>query len=147
MKSNVVGRSGQAGLILLFVVIAGLVGVYFGNQYFSQKNYIRLFDGEAIRYLDIPPYAQRLTSADQELIGVCDISIGTSPDQATNFLKTTCNSYGYLCTAGEESVQIEIRRNYLLKGIYEGNKLKLRWTPVLPEKLKSAAEALSKKTE
>lgn len=147
MKTNIVNRSGLAGFVLLFVVILGLIGVYYGNQYFNQKYYIRLFDGEAIRYLDMPPYAERLTSADHEMIGVCDVNIGTSPDQVTNFLKSTCNRYGYLCTAGEGTVQIEVRRNYVLKGTYEANKLKLRWTPVLPEKLKAAAEALGKPGE
>lgn len=138
-------KGGLVGLILVTLVIVGLIGVYFGNQWFSQRNYIRLFDGDAIRYLDMPPYAVRLTSAELELIGVCDIDIGTSKEQASSFLKSTCNRYGYLCTGNADELQIEIRRHYLISGSFDKNRLKLRWTPVLPEKLKARAAALEKK--
>ncbi len=147
MKPESGSRAGLAGLVLLFVVILGLVGVYFGNQWFNQKYYIRLFDGENIRYVDMPPYGERVTSAELELVGTCDINVGTSKDQVNNFLKSMCNSYGYLCTVGENEIRIEIRRHYFIDGKYEGNLLKLRWTPVLPEKLKARAEALGKKSE
>ncbi|PKL40320.1 MAG: hypothetical protein CVV41_19860 [Candidatus Riflebacteria bacterium HGW-Riflebacteria-1] len=137
-------RAGLAGLVLVIFIIIGLVGIYFGNQWFSQKYYIRLFDGDVIRYLDIPPYAERLTSADQELLGVCDINVATSKDQVNNFFNSTCNRYGYLCKTVDGGIVIELRRNYTIKGEYNSNTLQLRWTPVLPEKLKAKAAALTK---
>ena len=145
MKVYSCSRGSVAVLIILIVVILGLIGVYFGNQWFNQKYYIKLYDGENIRYIDIPPYAERETSADYELVGVCDLNVGTSKDQANDFLKSTCNRYGYLCNVGENDIRIEIRRHYYIEGKYEGNYLKLRWTPSLPDKLKARAEALSKK--
>jgi hypothetical protein len=145
MQKSVNRREGLAGLVLLIVVIIGLIGVYYGNQWFNQKYYIRIFDDNVVRYLDMPPYAERITSADYELIGICDISIGTSQDQINNFLKIMCNRYGYLCTTNEDTVQIDIRRNYSIKGTYDTSKLSLRWTPILPEKLKKAAAALAEK--
>ncbi|PKL48782.1 MAG: hypothetical protein CVV42_08240 [Candidatus Riflebacteria bacterium HGW-Riflebacteria-2] len=147
MKAVSGNRAGFAGLVILLVLIVGLVGVYFGNQWFNQRYYIKLFDGDKIRLIDIPPFAERVTSAEHELVGICDINIGTSKDQSNNFLKSMCNSYGYLCTVGENDIKIEIRRQYYIEGKYEGNFLKLRWTPVLPEKLKARAEALNKKSE
>ncbi|EKD84331.1 MAG: hypothetical protein ACD_39C00101G0003 [uncultured bacterium] len=147
MKSNNDKRAGLAGLVLLVFVTVCLVGIYFGNQWFNQKYYIRLFDGDVVRYLDMPPYAERLSSADLEMIGVCDLNIGTSKDQISNFFKSMCNRYGYLCTTSEDGIQMEIRRNYSIKGEYETNRLKLRWTPVLPEKLKAVAAALTPKTD
>ena len=147
MKANSCSRTGMAGLVLLLVVIIGLVGVYFGNQWFNQKYYIRLYDGSNMRYLDMPPFAERSTSAEYELAGICDINVGTSKDQVNNFLKSMCNRYGYLCTVNEDDIKIEIRRHYYVEGKHEGNLLKLRWTPVLPDNLKARAEALSKKSE
>ena len=147
MKAYSGSRTGLAGLVLLIVVIIGLIGVYFGNQWFNQKYYIRLFDGDNIRYLDMPPYAERATAAEFELTGVCDINVGTSKDQVNNFLKSMCNRYGYLCTVNEDDIRIEIRRHYSVEGKHEGNLLKLRWAPVLPDKLKARAEALGKKSE
>lgn len=145
MLNNCSKKSGLAGIVILLVFIVGLFGVYYGNQWFTQKYYIRIFDDNLVRYIDMPPYADRLSSSEYELIGVCDISIGTTPDQVNNFLKSMCNRYGYLCTTGENTVQIDIRRNYSINGTYEEGKLKLRWLPILPDKLKLRAEKLAEK--
>jgi len=144
MSSCCERKGGVTGLVIFIVVVLGLVGVYFGNRWFNEKYYIRLFDGENIRYLDVPPYGERITDAELELIGVCDLNIGTSKEQSNDFLENACNRYGFLWVAEEDSIRIELRRNYLIKGDYQGNQLKLRWTPILPEKLKARAETLIK---
>lgn len=136
-------RKGFVGLVILFLLVGGLVGIYFGYEWYNQRNFIKLHDGSMIRLLDIPPFAERVTSADKELIGECVLSIGASEEQASQFFNSMSNRMGYLFAASEQGFTIEVRRNYIVKGEFANNKLNLTWEPVLPSGLKKKALAIA----
>ncbi len=133
---------GFLGFVVFFLIIFGLVGIYFGYQWYNQRNYIVLYDGEMTRRIDTPPFADRQTSSDRELIGECVLSIGTSLDQTRDFYKTMSDRYGYLFVLTESGMTMEIRKNYVVVGKFNGGQLTLNWNPVLTEKLKKKAQTL-----
>lgn len=131
---------GFLAIVIVFLLILGGVGLYFGYKWHTQRNFINLYDGSMTRQLDMPPFAERVTDAERELIGECVISIGTSHEQTSDFYKSICDRYGYLFTSTDKGLTIEVRKNYSIAGEYKGDKLSLSWTPVLPEKLKKQAQ-------
>ncbi|NCB38943.1 MAG: hypothetical protein EOM80_09245 [Erysipelotrichia bacterium] len=130
--------------VVFFLIIFGIVGLYLGYKWYNQKYYIALYDGNMTRYLDIPPFAERLTPSNRELLGECSIAIGTSSDQTNHFFKGTCDRYGYIYSLKENFFTIELRKNYVIKGEFADGKMKLTWTPSLNDKMKKRAQALFK---
>lgn len=130
--------------VVFFLIVFGIVGLYLGYQWYNQRYYITLYDGNMTRYIDMPPFAERISSANRELIGECIISIGTSSEQASHFFKSMCDRYGYLFVLKENGLTMEIRKNYAIEGDYTEGKLKLTWKPVLSEKMKKRAQSLFK---
>ncbi len=139
-------KGGFLGLVILFLFVGGLIGLYFGYQWYNHRYYIKLYDGSMTRYLDVPPFAERLSTADQELIGECTLAIGTSDEQASQFYNSMSNRLGYLFGAKDKGWTIEVRRNYIVSGEFNSGKLNLKWEPVLPDNLKKKAQALSPET-
>lgn len=137
-------RKGFLAVIILILIVGGLIGLYFGFNWYNQRYYIALYDGSMTRYIDVPPFAERKTSAEFELIGHCVLGVGTSEQQALSFYKSMCNRLGFMFSEKEGSFTIEVRRNYTVRGEYGAGQIKLSWTPVLPEKLKRQAAKLAK---
>ena len=133
---------GFLGFVIFFLIIFGLVGIYFGYQWYNQRNYINLYDGDMTRRIDTPPFAERLTSSDRELLGECVLSIGTSLDQTSDFYKGMSDRYGYMFALTETGLSMEIRKNYSVVGTFAGGKLTLNWNPILNAKMKKKAESL-----
>lgn len=135
-------NKGFVGYIILFLIIFGLLGIYLSRSWYIEKYYITLYDDKITRYLDIPPFAERISPASDELRGRCKISIGSSASQAFGFLKSVCDKSGYVFRNEKDSVEIEIRKNYIIKCSLVDEKLVLTWTPVLTGKLKQKFEKL-----
>lgn len=131
--------------VVFFLIVFGIAGLYLGYQWYNQRYYIALYDGNMTRYLDMPPFAERVTSSNLELTGECVISIGVSSDQASSFFKSMCDRYGYMFSSKENGLIMEIRKNYAINGDYSEGKLKLTWKPLLNDKMKKRAEAMLKK--
>ena len=124
-------RSGSL-VILWFVLIAGAAGIYFGYHFFSERFYISLYDGDMVRYLDIPPYSIRLSSADDELRGYCKLEIKTSQEQVASFLGGLCSKKGFhFKWLGTNEFVIIVRPNYEIRGVFKDTTLEMTWTPVL----------------
>ncbi|GAB4269472.1 MAG: hypothetical protein Kow0029_05480 [Candidatus Rifleibacteriota bacterium] len=139
-------KRGFLTFVVFFLVVFGIVGLYMGYKWYNQRYYIVLYDGNMTRYLDVPPFSERISPASDELRGECVLSIGTSAEQVIHFLKSMSDRYGFLFSGEGDSISIEIRKNYVVKGKFEDGKLKLEWTPVLNEKLKKKADSLFKKS-
>ncbi len=128
-------RKGSA-IIILTVLIFGAIGLYFGYYFFLEKNYIALYDGNIVRYLDIPPYCSRETPATHELKGECTIRIGTSNEQMNSFFGSMCHRKGFIFETDENNkkIKISIPGGYAVTGQYTENELILSWDPVLSAK-------------
>lgn len=140
-------KRGILTFVVFFLIVFGLVGLFMGYKWYNQHYYVALYDGNMVRYIDIPPFSERISSASDELRGECILSVGTSSEQINHFFKSMCDRYGYLFYSKDEGIVIEIRKNYIIKGTFGDNKLKLVWTPQLSDKLKKKADGLFKKTE
>lgn len=141
-------RRGFFGAILIALMVAGLAGIYFGYHWYQERFYLRFYDGEMVRYMDLPPYSDRLSPARDELRGYCQIRIGTTHEQANQFLHNVCDRYGYVFSASQEAGRggflIQVRRDYPIEGRYSAdNLLTLTWQPVLTGSNKAKAEKLS----
>jgi hypothetical protein len=68
--------------------------------------------------------------------------VGTSAEQVKDFYKTFCDRNGYIFKGTDYGLQIEIRKNYEIKGTFKDSKLVLEWDPVLNDKQKAKAESL-----
>ncbi len=133
-------RRGFLALIVVILTVAGSIGLYYGYKWHNQRNYIKLYDAGIIRYLDMPPFGERLTDADRELIGNCRIAVGTSRDQTSLFFKSISDRYGFIFTPTEKGFTMEVRKNYRVVGEYSDEKLILDWDPVLNSKQKKEAQ-------
>lgn len=128
--------------VLFFLIVFGLLGVYLGYGWYMQRYYITLYDGNMTRYLDIPPFSERITSANDELRGECVLSIGASSNQAIEFLGAVSSKYGFIFIKNEKGAEIEIHKNYVVKCTIDKNMLKMNWKPKLSEKLKKKYKSL-----
>ncbi len=138
-------RRGFLTFVIFFLVVFGIVGLYMGYKWYNQRYYITLYDGDMVRYLDLPPFTERISSGSDELRGVCVLSVGTSLDQVSHFFKSLADRYGYLYSGDNQSLTIEVRKNYMINGTFADGKLRLEWQPVLSDKLQKKADALFKK--
>ncbi len=140
-------RRGFLTFVIFFLVVFGIVGLYMGYKWYNQRYYIALYDGNMVRYLDVPPFTERISPSSDELRGECILSVGTSLDQVNHFFKSVADRYGYIFSGDRQTLSLEVRKNYVIKGEFDNGKLKLEWQPVLNEKLKKKADALFKKKE
>lgn len=121
-----------AGTLILLVVIILAAVIYFGYEKYKERLYITLYDNTTFdRKIDIPPFVERLTEKNQELIGECDLKIGTSFDQICTFYNEYCKEHGYVFEFTHESLKISLTRKYEIEGTIQGNVLRLRWYPNL----------------
>lgn len=140
-------KRGFLTFVVFFLIVFGIVGLFMGYKWYNQRYYIALHDGSMVRYLDVPPFTEKLSSANDELRGECILSVGTSTDQVNHFFKSMCQRYGYIFSSKDGVIKVEIRKNYAISGTFSDGKLKLEWKPVLSAKLKKKADDLFKKTE
>ncbi|MEW6713289.1 MAG: hypothetical protein AB1403_25940 [Candidatus Riflebacteria bacterium] len=139
-------RRGFLTFVIFFLVVFGIVGLYMGYKWYNQRYYITLYDGNMVRYLDVPPFTERISSGSDELRGVCVLSVGTSLDQVSHFFKSLSDRYGYLYSGDNQTLSIEVRKNYVINGSFADGKLRLEWKPVLNDKLQKKADSLFKKS-
>lgn len=142
---KVIKRGSVWGLLLVLFVVGGL-GIYWGYNKYMQTFYIGFYDGNKVRYLDVPPFSDRITGAKLEILGECDIRFATIDEQVLQFFQATATRYGYFFSRADgnnnSSFEISIRSDYVIKGIFENNTLKLRWNPILPPNLQKKARAM-----
>ncbi|HOY67734.1 MAG TPA: hypothetical protein PLP29_12665 [Candidatus Ozemobacteraceae bacterium] len=129
-------RRGQ-GLGLLILLLVGGIAIWFGYGVYVERYYIALFDGDMVRYLDVPPYGKRLTPERDELRGHVEMTLETVPDQVCNFFGLLSTKRGYILRRKEAAIEIEIRPGYVVKGLFKDNRLTLDWNPVLNESRKA----------
>ena len=92
MKKN---KHGSIWVLLLVLFVIGGIAIYWGYNKYMQTLYIGFYDGNKIRYLDVPPFAERITPASLEVLGECDIRFSTIDEQVLQFFKATATKYGY----------------------------------------------------
>ena len=132
MKHN---KRGFLGIVFIVLLIVGALGLYFGYKWYNERYYVTLYDGNMVRYIDIPPFCERETPASGELTGKCVLNIGTSVDQASGFYKGMCDRYGYIYSTDKDKIKIEVHRNYVINGEFKDGKLHLKWQPKLNKEL------------
>lgn len=143
MKKN---KHGSIWVLLLVLFVIGSIAIYWGYNKYIQTLYIGFYDGNKIRYLDVPPFAERITPASLEVLGECDIRFSTIDEQVLQFFKATATKYGYFFsradTKSDSSFEITVRGDYVIKGTFDKNILQLRWNPVLPPDMQKKARAM-----
>jgi hypothetical protein len=140
MKYN--DNRGFLTFVVFFLIVFGLIGLYMGHKWYKHRYYITLYDDTMVRYLDVPPFGERVSPSTDEFRGECILSVGTSAEQVKDFYKTFCDRNGYIFKGTDYGLQIEIRKNYEIKGTFKDSKLVLEWDPVLNDKQKAKAESL-----
>jgi hypothetical protein len=140
-------KRGFLTFVIFFLIVFGLVGLYLGYNWYNTRYYIALFDDNMTRYLDVPPFCERISPASDELRGECILNVETSESQVKNFYKSMCARYGYVFKEMENGLQMDIRKDYVIKGAFKDNKLTLSWQPSLNEKQKKKAASLFKQEQ
>jgi len=115
------------------MLIVGAAAIWFGHQWYEERYYIGLFDGEMVRYVDVPPFGRRMTPAADELRGYAEMVMETVPDQVCSFFGALSSKRGFLFRRKDSEIEIEVRPGYIVKGIFKENKLTLTWNPILNE--------------
>ncbi|OQA08672.1 MAG: hypothetical protein BWY66_00894 [bacterium ADurb.Bin374] len=123
-------RRGQ-GLFLLLLILVGGIAIWFGYERYQERYYINLFDGEMVRYIDVPPFGVRLTPADDELRGYAELRLEAAPEQACNFFGAIAARRGFIFRRNDDTIEIEVRPSYLVKGTIKEDRLTLNWKPIL----------------
>lgn len=136
-------NSGLAGGIIFVLFVFGLIALFWGYGLYIERFYIKLYDVDSTRYLDIPPYSTRLTSSDKELVGHCLIRLSLTQEQANDFLSGVCRRYGYNMQVRENSISIVVMSDYVVEGVYDGDYLTFSWEPRLTDALKEKAAGIS----
>ncbi len=146
-------KKGEASTyILLFIIISLSIVIYVGYQKYQEKYYLNIYDNETIdRVIDLPPFVDRLTSSDKELIGECDLHIKTSFQQIIEFYDQYSHKCGFSFESTVNNFKISIRKNYIVEGSLVGEDLLMRWYPVLnssqTQKAKKLFGSIKKKPE
>ena len=129
--------------ILLFIVGILSVIIYLGYKSYKERYYINLYDEKTIdRVIDVPPFTERQTEANKELIGECDLLIGTTFAQATDFYASFCKARGFGFEPKGNSFSMVIRKGYIVVGTKNNSVLELRWYPNLNAKQASKCRKL-----
>ena len=156
MKKNIDfihNKKGEAAsYILLFIIISLSIIIYVGYQKYQEKYYLNLYDNETIdRTIELPPFVDRLSSADKELIGECDLHIKTSFQQIIEYYDAYSHKCGFTFESSINNFKISIRKNYIVEGSLVGEDLLMRWYPVLnpsqTQKAKKLFGSIKKKPE
>ncbi|MBF0406974.1 MAG: hypothetical protein HQM10_06460 [Candidatus Riflebacteria bacterium] len=126
-------RTGS-GIVLLFIFIAGLAFIYFGYNWYIENYFISLHDGKMVRYLEIPPFAKRLTPKSDELSGKCNLEIKVTADQAVSFIDSMCKRKGFAFWKLPDGFKIELRKGYIINSVITGNTMKFTWEPLIQSK-------------
>lgn len=130
-------------LLLLFVIIVLSIIIYFGYYWYQEKYYINLYDNTTIdRTIEIPPYVERLTEANKELIGECDLRVIASLQQVIEFYRSYSHKCGFEFEATSNSFKMTIRKGYVIEGNQKGTNLEMRWIPDLDGKQITKAKKL-----
>lgn len=145
-------KGGAAGFIVLFIVVSLSIVIYVGYQKYQERYYLNVYDNETIdRIIELPPFVDRLTSSDKELIGECDLHIKTSFQQIVEFYKQYSHKCGFSFESSVNNLKISIRKNYVIEGSLVGEDLLMRWYPVLntsqSKKAKKLFGSIKKKPE
>ena len=138
-------RKGQVGIFFLFLIILGVIGLYFGHQQYMEKYFISFYDGNITRYLEIPPYTQRVSPGYYELFGRCSFRFATAIDQFTMAFESSCRKRGFFLRAMKEKncSELEITPTYKIQCRFSENMLEMSWNPILSEKLQKKIAKLS----
>ena len=145
-------KGGAAGFILLFIIVSLSIIIYVGYQKYQEKYYLNIYDNETIdRIIELPPFVDRLTSSDKELIGECDLHIKTSFQQIVEFYDSYSHRCGFSFESTASNFKISVRKNYEIEASLVGEDLLMRWYPVLntsqSKKAKKLFGSLKKKPE
>ncbi len=126
-------KGGAATTIFVIIIIILGTVIYFGYKSYNEKYYINLYDDLTFdKVLEIPPFTERLTEVNKELIGECDLKIGTAFEQVSSFYQSYCKRCGFVFEGGgNKSFNMTIRQDYIIKGTLNKENLELRWIPVL----------------
>ena len=125
LNSNPMGGFSFDSAFILTIVTIGLLVLYYFLEH--KKNGLT-FD----KVLEIPPFTERLTEVNKELIGECDLKIGTAFEQVSSFYQSYCKRCGFVFEGGgNKSFNMTIRQDYIIKGTLNKENLELRWIPVL----------------
>lgn len=132
-------------VFLIFICILGL-GIYFGYGMYINRYYVTFYDSPKNKYLEVPPFAERTTSPKLELLGECNIRFATIDEQVSSFFSAMASKNGFIFdqkgTEHNSDFEIFIKKDYIIKGQFEGNLLKLTWKPVLIPRLQDKARKL-----
>lgn len=126
-------KGGVLGISLFIIVVLLSVVIYYVYNAYYYRYYINIYDEKTVdRVLEIPPFTERKTEPDRELIGECDLLIGTSFNQVKEFYSSFCIERGFEYKASADGFSIETRRGFFIEGkVVGGNILQIRWVPVL----------------
>ena len=138
-------RKGQVGAIFLFLIILGVIGLYYGHQQYMEKYYISFYDGSITRYLEIPPFTQRISPGYYELFGRCSLRFATAIDQFTMAFESSCRKRGFFLKALKEkdSFEVEIAPKYKIHCQFSENVMEMSWNPTLTESLQKKIAKLT----
>lgn len=128
-------KKGGAALntLILFILCCGLG--YYGYVSFRAKGNIMIYDMKGVDVvLPMPPYSERLTDANRELFGECDINVGTTFQQCCEFYQSFCAERGFAFSKPKKDADmfaIETRKGFVITAEFMSNKLMYRWYPEL----------------
>ncbi|MBF0499480.1 MAG: hypothetical protein HQM09_05080 [Candidatus Riflebacteria bacterium] len=131
--------AGQGAIFLLIALIIGFVGLFYGSRWYNEKHFITLYDNEMVRYIEIPPFAQRKTPVIDELVGKCTLELATTQEQANTFLAGMANRKGFTFRLTKTGFEIDVTLKYKVTGRYNDTQIFLTWKPRLPERLAEIA--------
>lgn len=137
MKSKLSQRLGSLVIFFIFFIILAII-IYIGYEYYIEKYYIKLYDNDMIKYLDIPPYSKRITPSYYELLGECKVKTFLTLDEIKYFYSSTLVKKGYSIKHSEQDYAFEIvvGKDYTVKCKYNGkDDLTFLWTPRLNSNL------------
>lgn len=144
---NLSNKKGSAATFLsLFVIIVLSIVIYYIYTGYIHRYYINIYDNKTIdRTIEIPPFVERLTDSNKELIGECDLRVGTSFQQVTDFYKSYSKQCGFSFESTEYDFHMTIRKEYVIEGKLMGSDVLLRWIPDLsPKQLVKAKKLYGK---
>lgn len=127
-------KGGAAGTIVFIIVLILSIVIYIGYKNNLKNHYINLYDNQVKDLtIEIPPFTERLTDPDKELIGECDLKVGTSFEQVCSFYQSYASKCGFYFEAldNSKSFNMTVRKGYTIKGTPNNNIMELRWIPVL----------------
>lgn len=127
-------KGGAAGTIIFIIILILSLVIYFGYRNNIKNHYINIYDNQVKDLLiEVPPYTEKISDPDKELIGECDLKVGTTFEQVCSFYQSYASKCGfyYETLNDSKSFNMTIRKGYTIKGTPNNNIMELRWIPVL----------------